>query len=243
VIQCDGDVYHRAQPCTSWVTVDDPTLYFATVLREILADEGVTIAGRIRREPGIGGRKEFKPRVVHRFPLLPALAVTNKESQNFYAEQILKTLGAEHGDGSWDGGRQVANQALGKLGLDPKSYVLDDGCGLSRNNRVSPRAFITLLVGMYRGPHSERFRETLSVAGVDGTLAKRLTDDTYRGRVWAKTGSITGVRSISGYVRTRSGQWLTFSFLVNKARVSVRTLQDDLCKILVDCDENSSLVN
>jgi D-alanyl-D-alanine carboxypeptidase/D-alanyl-D-alanine-endopeptidase (penicillin-binding protein 4) len=243
VIQCDGGVYQRSQPSTSWVTVDDPTLYFATVLREVFAEEGVTIAGRTRRGPGIGRSKEFKPRVVHRFPLLPALAVTNKESQNFYAEQILKTLGAEHGDGSWVRGRELATQALSTLGLDSKSYVLDDGCGLSRTNRASPRAFITLLRAMHRGPYGEQFRGTLSVAGVDGTLSKRLTDDRYRGRVWAKTGSITGVRAISGYARTRSGQWLAFSFLVNNARVSVRTLQDDLCKTLVDCDEDSNLVS
>lgn len=243
LIQCDGGVYQRSQPSTSWVTVDDPTLYFATVLREVLAEEGVSIAGRIHREPGIGRSKEFKPRVVHRFPLLPALAVTNKESQNFYAEQILKTLGAEHGNGSWDGGRQVATQALSKLGLDSKSYVLDDGCGLSRSDRASPRAFTSLLVAMHGGPHGEQFRETLSVAGVDGTLAKRLTDDRYRGRVWAKTGSIAGVRAISGYVRTRSGQWLAFSLLVNNARSSVRTLQDDFCKLLVESDESSSLVS
>jgi D-alanyl-D-alanine carboxypeptidase/D-alanyl-D-alanine-endopeptidase (penicillin-binding protein 4) len=243
VIQCDGGVYQRSQPSTSWVTVDDPTLYFATVLREVLAEEGVMIAGRIRREPGIGRSREFKPRVAHRFALLPALAVTNKESQNFYAEQILKTLGAEHGDGSWSGGRQVATQALNTLGLDSKSYLLDDGCGLSRTNRASPRAFTTLLRSVNRGPHGDQFRETLAVAGVDGTLAKRLTDERYRGRIWAKTGSITGVRTISGYARSRSGQWLAFSFLVNNVRVSVRSVQDELCKALVDCDENSNLVS
>jgi D-alanyl-D-alanine carboxypeptidase/D-alanyl-D-alanine-endopeptidase (penicillin-binding protein 4) len=243
LIQCDGGVYLRSATSTSWVTVDDPTLYFATVLREVLAEEGITIAGRIRREPGIGRDKEFKPRVAHRFSLLPALAVTNKESQNFYAEQILKTLGAERGDGSWAGGRQVAIHALSSLGLDSKSYVLDDGCGLSRTNRASPRAFTTLLRAVHRGPHGGQFRGTLAVAGLDGTLAKRLTDERYRGRIWAKTGSITGVRAISGYAEARSGEWLAFSFLVNNPRVSVRTVQDDLCKALVDCDENASLVS
>ncbi len=242
VIQCDGGVYVHSQPSTSWLAVDDPVLYFGTVLREVLAEEGVKIAGEIRRAPGAGKRPEFQPRVVHRFRLLPALAVTNKESQNFYAEQILKTLGAEHGDGSWRGGRQAANLTLSKLGLDTNSYVLDDGCGLSRSNRASPRAFTALLVAMHRGPHSTEFRETLAVAGVDGTMSKRLNAEPYRGRVWAKTGSISGVRAIGGYVHTRSDQWLAFSLLINNVRASVRTIQDDFCKLLVNCDDPAAVV-
>ena len=242
VIQCDGGFYLHSQPTTSWVTVDDPVMYFATVLREVFAEEGVSIAGRIRRTAGAGQGKEFKPRVVHRFPLLPALGVMNKESQNFCAEQVLKTLGAEHGDGSWNGGRQVAVQALSKLGLDSKGFVLDDGCGLSRSDRVTPQTLTSLLVAMQRGPLGEEFRETLSVAGLDGTLRKRLTEEPYRGRVWAKTGSITGARALSGYVKCRSGEWLAFSLLVNNPRASVRTIQDDFCKTLVDLGDSEKVV-
>jgi D-alanyl-D-alanine carboxypeptidase/D-alanyl-D-alanine-endopeptidase (penicillin-binding protein 4) len=233
-ILADGGMYQRAQPITSWVTVDDPTLFFATVLREVLAQEGISVAGTIRRAAGAGQSGEFRPRVLHRFRLGPAIRVTNKESQNFYAEQILKTIGAEHGDGSWSGGRKAATHALKRLGLDPASFVLDDGCGLSREDRLSPRAITTLLQLMHRGEHGEQFRESLAVAGIDGTLARRLDDERYRGRVWAKTGSITGVRAISGYVQTRSGEWLAFSFLANNVRNSVREVQDDLCKLLVD---------
>jgi D-alanyl-D-alanine carboxypeptidase/D-alanyl-D-alanine-endopeptidase (penicillin-binding protein 4) len=86
---------------------------------------------------------------------------------------------------------------------------------------------------MHAGSHAEQFRDTLSITGVDGTLKKRLTEEPYRGRVWAKTGSISGVRSISGYVQTLSGEWLAFSFLANNVRVSVRAVQDDFCKALV----------
>ena len=234
VIQCDGGVYLRAQPQMGWVTVEDPPMYFATVLREVLAEEGIHVEGKIRREPGMGRSSEFRPRVVHRFSLLPALAVTNKESQNFFAEQILKTLGAEHGGGSWDGACQAARRALNELGLDPDSFVLDDGCGLSRENRASPRAFTKLLVAMHQQSNGESYRQTLAVAGVDGTLRKRLSDEPYRGRIFAKTGSITGVRAMSGYVQTRSNQWLAFSLLINGVQRSVRTIQDDFCKLLVD---------
>jgi D-alanyl-D-alanine carboxypeptidase/D-alanyl-D-alanine-endopeptidase (penicillin-binding protein 4) len=232
-IQCDGPVYGQAQPTTTWLPVDDPVQYFGSVMREVLSEEGIRIDGSVRSEPGAGRRSDFEPRIVHRFALLPALEVTNKESQNLYAEQVFKTLGISQRDGSWNGGKQAVRAELTRLGLDAKSYVIDDGCGLSRSNRASPRAFTSLLAVMHAGSHAEQFRDTLSITGVDGTLKKRLTEEPYRGRVWAKTGSISGVRSISGYVQTLSGEWLAFSFLANNVRVSVRAVQDDFCKALV----------
>jgi D-alanyl-D-alanine carboxypeptidase/D-alanyl-D-alanine-endopeptidase (penicillin-binding protein 4) len=237
VIECEGGVYERSDPVMGWVTVDDPAVYFGTVMREVFAKENLPIVGEVRREPAIGRSTQFRARVAHRFPLLAALAVTNKQSQNFYAEQILKTLGAERGDGSWQGGCQAARTAMGELGLDPASYVLDDGCGLSRENRASPKAFTTLLAAMHQHSHGQHYRQTLAVTGVDGTLRKRLTDESYRGRVLAKTGSFTGVRAMSGYVQTRSGEWLAFSLLINDVRTSVRSIQDEFCKMLVDCTQ------
>lgn len=242
VIQCDGAVYDRAQPITSWVPVDDPVQYFGAVLREILAEEGIRIDGTARSGPGVGRQSDFQPRLVHRFRLLPVLEVTNKESQNLFAEQIFKTLGAQRGEGNWANGRAAVADALGKLKLDPKSYVLDDGCGLSRSNRASPRGFTALLVAMQRGSHGDAFRSTLSVAGIDGTLKKRLTEQPYAGHIWAKTGSISGVRSISGYVETRSGERLAFSMLVNNVKSSVRSAQDDFCKLLVNGHDSRTVV-
>lgn len=237
-IVCEGGVYRKAAPITGWVTIDDPPLVFGQVLREVLEQEGITVAGEVRRESAAGRSKQFRAKLVHRFKLLPALAVTNKESQNYYAEQILKVMGAERGgEGSWAAGRRVAERALSEIGLDPGSFTFDDGCGLSRSNRVTPLTITTLLTAMHRGPHGDAFRGTLSVAGVDGTLAKRLADDAHRGRVFAKTGSITGARAISGYVQSRDGGWLAFSFLVNDVRLSVRDLQDELCRLLVDSDQ------
>jgi D-alanyl-D-alanine carboxypeptidase/D-alanyl-D-alanine-endopeptidase (penicillin-binding protein 4) len=79
------------------------------------------------------------------------------------------------------------------------------------------------------------------VSGVDGTMKKRLTDQPYCGQVWAKTGSISGVRAITGYAKTRAGEWLAFSLIANKVRYSVRTVQDDFCKILVDWHETGDV--
>jgi D-alanyl-D-alanine carboxypeptidase/D-alanyl-D-alanine-endopeptidase (penicillin-binding protein 4) len=242
IIQCDGGVFERAQPLTTWLPVDDPVQFFGTVLREVLAEEGIAIDGRVLRSGDAAQRTDFQPRLVHRFALLPVLEVTNKDSQNLYAEQILKTLGAVRHQGSWESGRRVVKNALLQLSLEEKSFVIDDGCGLSRSNRASPRAFTSLLTAMHRAPYSEEYRNTLSVSGVDGTLKKRLKDEPYRGRVWAKTGSISGVRAITGYAKVQSGEWLAFSFIANNVRYSIRNVQDDFCKTLVDWNEPRAVV-
>jgi D-alanyl-D-alanine carboxypeptidase/D-alanyl-D-alanine-endopeptidase (penicillin-binding protein 4) len=233
-IECDGAVYHHAAATKTSVPVDDPTHLFATVLREVLADEGVRIVGQARRSPHAVDSKSFRTRVSHRFPMIEAVAVANKESQNLFAEHLLKTIGAERGAGTWDAGRGAAVQTLTRLGVAADSFVLDDGSGLSRQNRATARSFTTLLAAMHRGPHATVFRQSLATSGVDGTLKKRLAEPPYRGRIFAKTGSITGVRSISGYAHTRSGKWLAFSLIINRPRQSVRSLQDELCRILVD---------
>ncbi len=233
-IECDGTVYHHAAATTTPVPVDDPVRFFATVLRDVFADEGVRIVGQTRQATGARASATFRTRVSHRFPIVPALSVANKESQNLFAEQLLKTIGAEHGEGTWNAGRRAAVDALTRLGVAADSFVLDDGSGLARQNRATARSFTTLLAAMHRGPHATLFRQSLATSGVDGTLKKRLAEPNYRGRIFAKTGSITGVRAISGYVHTRSGKWLAFSLLINRPRGSVRSLQDEFCRRLAD---------
>jgi D-alanyl-D-alanine carboxypeptidase/D-alanyl-D-alanine-endopeptidase (penicillin-binding protein 4) len=233
-IECGGAVYHHAAATKTPVPVDDPTRFFAAVLRDVLAEEGVRIAGQTRQSPHARDSKTFRTRVSHRFPILPAIAVTNKESQNLFAEHLLKTIGAEHSEGTWDAGRRAAVHTLTRLGVAADSFALDDGSGLAQQNRATARSFTTLLAAMHRGPHATLFRQSLATSGVDGTLKKRLAGPPYRGRIFAKTGSITGVRSISGYVHTRSGEWLAFSLLINRPRQSVRSLQDEFCRILAD---------
>jgi D-alanyl-D-alanine carboxypeptidase/D-alanyl-D-alanine-endopeptidase (penicillin-binding protein 4) len=235
-VECSGNVYQGSGLTSGWVTVVDPALFFGAVLRQVLIDEGISVGGDVRRELQAGRDASFRALFVHRFPLTAALRVMNKESQNFYAEQIYKIMGATHGAGSWAKGREAAARALSPLGLEIGSYTLDDGSGLSRANRVSPRQITRLLAVMFHGEHGELFRQTLSRSGVDGTLARRLIDPPYRGRLWAKTGSIQGVRAISGYAQNRRGQWLAFSLLINQNRYSVRAVQDDVCKALVDLD-------
>jgi D-alanyl-D-alanine carboxypeptidase/D-alanyl-D-alanine-endopeptidase (penicillin-binding protein 4) len=123
---------------------------------------------------------------------------------------------------------------LRRQGVNDADYTLADGSGLSRMNRVTTRGQTDLLAAMSRHPHADVFRESLPIAGTDGTISKRMKD--LAGRVYAKTGFISGVRALSGYARTADDRWLAFSIIYNKIPGDVKpfeALQDEACRILV----------
>ena len=236
-ILAGGSFWLRAMPASAEVTVDDPPLYFGSALKASLQAEGIDVRGTVRRRPGAGRERSFQPLLTHCTPLLPVLEVTNKESQNLYAEQLFKTLGAVEGSGSWPGGRKTIEQILHKnVGLPLGDFVLDDGSGLSKQNRLSAAQLTRLLQWLFDRPEGELFRATLAVAGSDGTLERRFTAPALQGRIFAKTGSLSAVRALSGYVQTADGRWLAFSFLVNDCPRAVKDLQDRFCRILVGAD-------
>jgi serine-type D-Ala-D-Ala carboxypeptidase/endopeptidase (penicillin-binding protein 4) len=150
-------------------------------------------------------------------PLSALAAYFLKESQNFYGETILKTLGQRFGTaGSTVAGRRVVADTLTSWGIPADSYVMYDGSGLSRYNYVSADAIVSILKHVWndeklRGP----FLAALPVGAQDGTLANRMKDPVLAGRVQAKTGTISNVRSLSGFLITQSGERLVFSMIAN----------------------------
>jgi serine-type D-Ala-D-Ala carboxypeptidase/endopeptidase (penicillin-binding protein 4) len=114
---------------------------------------------------------------------------------------------------------------------------MDDGSGLSKENRLTAQAVTDLLAVMY-ARHGDAFVETLSVAGQDGTLAKRMKNTSAEGRVFGKTGYIAGTSTLSGYVRTKSGRMIAFSCLMNDVASGdlwkAHQAQDKLCARLAD---------
>ncbi len=204
------------------VTVPDPPLYFGAALAQVLREGGIRVDAppTVQTEPSsvplaLSGRVLLH---THETPLLSALAVCNKRSQSFFAEQILKTLGAEkRGRGTWENGRAEVSAFLSSLGLDPTRYQLADGSGRARSNRASAAAYVDFLTAIAtRWKLFETFKDTLAVAaGPDGTLRHRLAGDATAGKVWAKTGNVAGVVTLCGYVQARSGQTYAFSILLN----------------------------
>jgi D-alanyl-D-alanine carboxypeptidase/D-alanyl-D-alanine-endopeptidase (penicillin-binding protein 4) len=211
------------------VTVPDPPLYFAAALSQVLREGGIRIDAppTVKTEPS-SVPAPFSGRVLlhtHETPILSALAVCNKRSQSFFAEQILKTLGAEKkGRGTWENGRAEVAAFLTSLGLDASRYQLADGSGRAHTNFASAAAYVDFLSALAtRWKHFEEFKGTMAVAGSpDGTLRHRLQGDATLGKVWAKTGNVSGVVTLCGYVQAQSGQMYAFSILLNGGCRDVR---------------------
>jgi serine-type D-Ala-D-Ala carboxypeptidase/endopeptidase (penicillin-binding protein 4) len=154
-------------------------------------------------------------------PLGDDLVVTNKVSQNLHAEITLRTLGKlESIDGSLVEGTRVVRQFLVSAGIDPADFVLYDGCGLSMQDLVTPRAFTTLLAYAARQSWGEAFRTSLPVGGVDGSLSSRFKEPLLDGKLFAKTGTLGEARALSGYLVAASGQTVAFSIMCTDHRPS-----------------------
>lgn len=163
-----------------------------------------------------------------------------KESDNLNTEALLTRLGAQstgHRHIHTEDGLKAVRELIKRLGLNPKDYNLADGCGLSNYNAISPE----LLVAFLRHAHSrtdlfQKLYKALPVAGVDGTLKGRMKKGSPAyGNVHAKTGTISGISSLSGYLQGRSGHWIAFS-IMNQNQLSgrdARRMQDILCEQMI----------
>lgn len=199
-------------------SVPDPTRYALDVFRRALAEHGVSFEG-------VGtSRAPERARVLaeHRsMPLGELLTPFLKLSNNGHAEALVKTMGRRVlGEGDWTAGMKVLRSELESLGVDPGEYRLVDGSGLSTLDTVSPRQLSLLLDAAREEPWFETWYAALPVAGeperlVGGTLRGRMEGTAAEGEVVAKTGSMTGVTALSGYVRTRSERPLVFSVVFN----------------------------
>jgi D-alanyl-D-alanine carboxypeptidase/D-alanyl-D-alanine-endopeptidase (penicillin-binding protein 4) len=164
--------------------------------------------------------------------------VINKVSQNLHAEILLRLLGREKGTaGTVEGGLEVMRGFLNNVGVAPDQYVFYDGSGLSRQNLVTPGAVVLLLRYAAQQAWGASFRDTLPVAGVDGSLAERFTDEDVQGRVRGKTGSLGGVKTLSGYATTDRGEEVAFSILTNNLNLPTKRVTDaidDVVGAIVD---------
>jgi D-alanyl-D-alanine carboxypeptidase/D-alanyl-D-alanine-endopeptidase (penicillin-binding protein 4) len=150
-------------------------------------------------------------------PLPKVIGPILLNSQNWFAEQLVKTLGKEvRGEGSWEAGLAVEREFLTRVvGIDSTDFELRDASGLSAGNLVTPRALVKLLDYVHRTPRQAVVRRSLPVSGGDGSLRARFTD--LPGRVAAKTGYIGNVDSLSGFVRMANGREAIFAIIANKS--------------------------
>ncbi|MEM6753330.1 MAG: D-alanyl-D-alanine carboxypeptidase [Cyanobacteria bacterium P01_C01_bin.38] len=163
--------------------------------------------------------------------LRPLLSAVNRYSNNSRANSLLRRIG----------GQRAARNALSILGLDASGYKQADGSGLSRNNRAKPSALVSLLQGMYvgnlnkvdRSLENNLFYNSLAVAGVNGTLRNRFRNTPLKGRLYGKTGTLRGVRTLSGYLENTDYGTIAFSVMVNQRGQSGWRLISAIDKILL----------
>lgn len=233
-----GGVPARSGATEVFVTIENPVHYFATVTSETFQRAGIAVQGKIalvQRDP----RSDWRLVTKHSTPLNILVYVINKKSQNHYAEQVVKMIGAEmRKDGSWAAGTaEVKEWLTTKVGVAPAEFSPVDGSGMSRNNRATASAFISLLRYMWKSPWREEFVSSLPYTGdPDSKFGNRLRAPPYARQVYAKTGYISGVIGLSGYVHAQSGKVYAFSFLFNRYRIGVfgvYRLQDEMLKEII----------
>jgi D-alanyl-D-alanine carboxypeptidase/D-alanyl-D-alanine-endopeptidase (penicillin-binding protein 4) len=214
------------------VAIANPAHLFVYMLRSALAAKGVTIAGQslvidARGRNGLPLQTDSLVEIasVQSPPLSIIAAQTLKPSQNLYTELILRTLGKFVGPNgaaasaertTTDDGIEAVKTFLRGAGIEPRSqFVMADGSGLSRHDYITANATLQLLTYMSTHRYASAFRDALPIAGVDGTLRTRMRGTPAAGNLRAKTGTISGVASLSGYVTTAAGERLVFSIILN----------------------------
>lgn len=208
------------------VAVRDNTRFFAAVLRQALLEAGIAVGGASHDADDLPAGRAQAQAVLFTHtspPLRDILPAFLKPSQNQLGEILVKTMGAElRGAGTWPAGLSVVDSLMRAWQMPPRLLSQADGSGLSRYNLVAPAFLVTLLEHQARGPYAALYHDALPVAGRDGTLASRMRGTPAEGNVHAKTGTLSGVRSLSGYLTTAAGERMAFSILANHHTVTSR---------------------
>lgn len=205
----------------SWVSVWEPAGYVLTVFRDVLAEEGIQFNDESRDVTGATPEQAKIITSKKSIPLSELLVPFMKLSNNGIGETLTKEMGKQiHGAGTWDKGLEVMEDVVTELGVERESFLLRDGSGMSHKTLISANNIAQILYEIQNKSWFDAFEDSLPVAGeedrlVGGTLRNRLTTEPAKGNVKAKTGLITGVSTLSGYVTSLDGEKLIFSILIN----------------------------
>jgi len=247
------------QGANEGLAIEDPAEFTAQLFRSLLEKRGIAVYGKLRTRhtelaslstfsvttiaPSRGGEAvQLQPLPTSQSlvlasydskPLIDDLMVINKVSQNLHAEILLRLLGREKGTaGTIEGGLEVLRGFLTQAGVPSEEYLFYDGSGLSRQNLVTPHAVVQLLRYASTQPWGAAYLSTLPVSGVDGSLSDRFKSAALQGKIHGKTGSLGGVKTLSGYATTARGEQVAFSILSNNFNLSGKRITDTIDRIV-----------
>ncbi len=237
VVTVYGTISSNSDSVKTYVTVNNPTQYTMVVLKDVLQKKGIKIEGYPIDVDDISTPLNYSQMTLlftqYSPPLKEIIKVTNKNSQNLFAEQLLKTIGLETmGLGSAQNGITSEYNLFKDMGINPEGMNVVDGSGLSRLNLVTARQIVSLLNYMYKSKYFVPFFNSLPIAGIDGTLGDRMQNSRAQGRIRAKPGYLENVRALSGYALTGDNEPVAFSIIVNNYNVPVKlaeNIQDLVC--------------
>jgi serine-type D-Ala-D-Ala carboxypeptidase/endopeptidase (penicillin-binding protein 4) len=218
--------------------VVNPVESFISGFRQSLIKEKMTI-GSTRLVLGQSTIGLPEVAAIESPPISELVREANLKSNNVYSEVLLKSIGRTHPQANLSSedtgslGIVLVKQRLTELGVNSQAYRISDGSGLSRHNLVAPAALTQLLVGMATMPEGKLFRDSLPVAGVSGTLKNRLKGTLAQGTVQAKTGSMSGINTLAGYINPPQYSPLVFSIMLNQHDTSTAKMSKIVDEIVL----------
>lgn len=236
IIRLTGRIRQNDKPYSESVSIESPSKFFIQVLSEVLKRRGIRVQGGWRVGSVDESEANLKGSTLlfkhYSKQLSEIIRLCNKNSFNFYAEQILKTMGlVEEGFGSSANGLMVVYRYLAKAKIDPTSLKLVDGSGLSLLNLTSAEQYSKLLRSVFKSDFFQYFFNSLPVAGKDGSLADRLLDASSANNLRGKPGLNEGVRSLAGYLKTADNETLAVVFISNNHLVPFSYIDNIIDKI------------
>ncbi|WP_445305057.1 D-alanyl-D-alanine carboxypeptidase/D-alanyl-D-alanine endopeptidase [Microcoleus sp. Pol12B4] len=239
IIRVSGQLKVGGEPESAYVAVVNPANNFLQYFQQALATEGIPVKQAL--VASASGNLNQELATVESPPLAELVRETNRESNNLYAEVLLRLLGKvtdkmpQQQEDTGEMGLKELKTALTQLGVNPNSYILADGSGLSRHNLISPEALVQTLRFMANSPAASIYRQSLPIAGESGTLKNRFNTTPNRVNLQAKTGTMTGVSALSGYIEVPNYEPLVFSIIVNQSDIStakMRSATDEIVLLL-----------
>lgn len=240
-IVIEGEIPVDGARTRVWRSVWEPTGYALDVFKKSLEEQGIQLIGKSKAKVGVTPEKATVLTSKQSMPLEELYIPFLKLSNNGHAEVLVKEMGKfVHGEGSWDKGIEVMEDKLAKFGVNTDTVMLRDGSGMSHKNLIPAEELTKFLYEIQDESWFPVFKNALPVAGeserlVEGTLRDRMTGDSTKGNVIAKTGSLTGVSTLSGYVTSKDGEKLIFSIMMNNYKTGPMTeIQDEIATTLAE---------
>lgn len=224
-----GDFPLNKESNTWRLAIPNPEQYFQESLIKTLNNYDITVNNSqiINNGEKLDKNKQFLLEIESP-PLSELIKIANQESNNLYAEVLLKYL-ADESMSEWENLAKISKE----LGILEDNYKLRDGSGLSRHNLITPASLVTILKVMNNSQYKDTFYNSLAIAGENGTLKNRFVNTNIANNLYGKTGTLTGVMSLSGYLKTPHYDNLAFTIIVNQSIANSATLRNSIDQIVL----------